>query len=129
MLIRGKFYENKQWVEKVVEYPDVIYDRFRLRGVGRYNLVYQELDGIPFTNEFYGNSISKLEVYDKLKGSGKVDELIIPYQKVERVKDIFNYIDKYGKVILKPEVGSFAKGVHFISKEEDGSYFMVIGEK
>src|SRR5699024_6514050 len=116
MLIKGSFYENNQWIEKIVEYPDVIYDRFRLRGVNQFNDIYEELEGIPFTNEFYGNSISKLEVYDKLKETGKLDDVLIPYKKVEKVRDIFDYIEEYGAVIVKPKVGSFARGVHYISK-------------
>lgn len=129
MLIKGRFYENNEWVEKIVDYPDVIYDRLRLRGIKKFNLVYQELEGIPFTNEFYGNSISKLEVYDKLNETGKFEDILIPYQEVKRTRDIFRYIDKYGKIILKPEVGSFARGVHFISKEDDNSYFVALGDK
>ncbi|MBP1971729.1 glutathione synthase/RimK-type ligase-like ATP-grasp enzyme [Virgibacillus natechei] len=128
MLIRGYFYENKQWVPKVVEYPDVIYDRLRLRGIKGYTKVYEELQDIPFTNEFYGNSISKLEVYDKLQATKELDDTIIPYQKVHRVRDIFHYIEHYGEVILKPDVGSFAKGVHFISKSTIDDYFVAEGE-
>ncbi|OAK67987.1 YheC/YheD family protein [Lederbergia galactosidilytica] len=129
MRIRGYFYENKQWVAKVVDYPDVIYDRLRLRGMKGYKTIYEELEGIPFTNEFIGNSISKLEVYDKLSSTGLLDDVIIPYQKVDRVKDIFHYIQRYGKVILKPEVGSFANGVHYIEKRNALDYFVAIGEK
>lgn len=130
MLIRGYFYENKEWVPKVVEYPHVIYDRLRLRGYKRYKIVYDEFEDIPFTNEFFGNSISKLEVYDKLKSTGQLDDAIIPYQKVNRVKDIFYFIYKYNIVILKPEVGSFARGVHYIEKLNNGIDYLVIkGER
>lgn len=129
MLIKGDFYENGQWISKIIEYPDVIYDRLRLKGVKGYNGVYEELDGIPFTNEFYGNSISKLEVYDKLKSTGKLDDVIIPYKKVEKVKDIFHFIDRYNEIILKPEVGSFARGVHYISRTENNKFYVVMREK
>src|SRR5699024_1072932 len=94
MLIRGYFYENNEWVAKIVDYPDAIYDRLRLRGIKGYNVIYEELEGIPFTNEFCGNSISKLEVYDKLQATGKLDDVLIPYQKVDRVRDIFRSIQE-----------------------------------
>ncbi|WHY82231.1 YheC/YheD family protein [Siminovitchia fortis] len=129
MLIKGQFYENGKWVSKIVEYPNVIYDRFRLKGVKGFNSVYEELEGIPFTNEFYGNSISKLEVYDKLKSTDELNDIIIPYKKVEKIRDILQYIDEYGAVILKPEVGSFAKGVHYISKQQNNKYFVVEKDK
>src|SRR5699024_779723 len=114
--------------DKIVEYPNVIYDRFRLRGVKQYNNVYEELEGIPFTNEFYGNSISKLEVYDKLKATGELNDVLIPYKRVDKIKDIFDFIDKYGAVIIKPEVGSFARGLHYISKIDKNKYFLSIRE-
>lgn len=128
-LIRGYFYENKEWVPRVVNYPSVIYDRLRLGGITGYNKVYEELEGIPFTNEFFGNSISKLEVYDKLESTGMLNKAIIPYRRVGRVKDVLHYIQRYEKVILKPEIGSFAKGVHFISKIKSDEYFVAKGEK
>src|SRR5690625_3294488 len=129
MLIKGKFFEKGKWEEKIIEYPDVIYDRFRLRGINQFNNVYEDLEGIPFTNEFYGNSISKLEVYDKLKSTGKLNDVIIPYKKVEKVRDIFDYIDEFAAVIVKPEVGSFARGVHYISKTNDNHFFVAEREK
>src|SRR5699024_8927641 len=75
------------------------------------------------------NSISKLEVYDKLKSSGELDDLIIPYKKVEKMRDIFLYIEEYGAVILKPEVGSFAKGGHYIYKKDNKNYFVAEKDK
>src|SRR5690625_691636 len=129
MLIKAQFFENGAWVSKIMEYPDVIYDRLRLRGVKGYNDIYEELDGIPFTNEFYGNSISKLEVYDQLKSTGELDDILIPYKKVDRVRDIFQYMETYGAIIVKPEVGSFARGVHYIKKQENNTYFVAESEK
>ncbi|MFS0750585.1 YheC/YheD family protein [Oceanobacillus sp. 1P07AA] len=129
MLIRGHFYKNKKWMPKLVNYPDAVYDRLRLKGRKGYNIVYEELEGIPFTNEFFGNSISKLEVYNKLASTKSINEVIIPYQKITKVRDINRFIEKYGKIIVKPEVGSFAKGVHFIEKVDFDKYFLVDGEK
>lgn len=129
MLIKGRFFEQGKWIEKIVEYPDVIYDRFRLRGFKRYNTIYDELEGIPFTNEFHGNSISKLDVYDKLKATGQLEDVLIPYKKVEKVRDIFQYIEEYEAVIAKPEIGSFGIGVHYISKIDRNTYFVAEREK
>lgn len=128
-LIRGHFYIDHKWVPKIVKYPDVIYDRLRLRGVKGFDFIYQEFEGIPITNEFYGNSINKLEVYDRLKNTGVFDDIIIPYKKIERLKDIKNFIDNYNKIIIKPEVGSFANGVHLIEKLNTDKYKMALKEK
>lgn len=128
MLIQGYFYENNEWVPKIVRYPDAIYDRLRLKGIKGYQTVYEELAGIPFTNEFHGNSISKLEVYDALQESGELQDIIIPYQKASRVKDILLKLDHYEKIILKPSVGSFARGVHYMEKRSHDHYFIAEGK-
>src|SRR5699024_918869 len=91
MIIKGSFYENGEWTDTIVEYQNVIYDRFHVRGVKQYNNVYEELEGIPFTNKFYGNSINKLEVYDKLKATGELNDVLIPYKRVDKIKDIFDF--------------------------------------
>src|SRR5699024_5182485 len=129
MLIKGSFFENGEWVEKITEYPHVIYDRLRLRGIKRFNDVYEELEGIPFTNEFYGNSISKLEVYDKLKATNKINDVLIPYKKVDNVRDILQFIELHHAIIIKPEIGSFGVGVHYITKLDNNNYFVVEREK
>ncbi|SEO59360.1 YheC/D like ATP-grasp [Amphibacillus marinus] len=128
MLIRGHFYKNNEWKSEIVEYPDVIYDRLRLRGVSKYQKIYEELEGIPITNKFYGNSISKLDVYEKLSKVNEIDHYIIPYRKIERIKDVYHFIDKYGSIIIKPEVGSFAKGVHYVEMINHDDYLVVEGE-
>jgi len=125
MLIKGQFFEDGTWVEKIVEYPEVIYDRLRLRRVKGFHHIYEELNGIPFTNEFDGISISKLEVYDQLKATGQLNDVIIPYQAVSKTYDIFQYIRKYHSIIIKPSVSSFAKGVHHIEKLSDDNYLVV----
>ncbi|GAA4072371.1 YheC/YheD family protein [Amphibacillus indicireducens] len=127
MLIRGYFYEDNEWVAKIVEYPDVIYDRLRARGINQYNMIYEEFEDIYITNEFRGNSISKLEVYDKLATVDELQPYLIPYRKVVRVKDISHFIDQYTSIIVKPEVGSYAKGVHFVEKKGFDQYFVVEG--
>lgn len=128
MQIRGHFYQDNEWVAKIVEYPDVVYDRLRLRGVKKYNVIYEEFEEIPVTNEFFGNSINKLEVYNKLNDAGVINQHIIPYQQVQKTRDVFHYLNKYGAVILKPEVGSFARGVHLIEKQTTDQYLLVEGE-
>ena len=125
MVIRGHFYINKEWVPMIVSYPNVIYDRLRLRGMKKYQHIYDELDYIPFTNELDGGSISKLEMYELLDSVSELKEYMIPYQKIDRVKDIVNFLDTYDKVILKPVKGSFAVGVHYIEKLDNLEYKVI----
>ncbi|GEN47168.1 YheC/YheD family protein [Alkalibacillus haloalkaliphilus] len=127
MKIRGYFYQNHEWVPKIVEYPDVIYDRLRGRGISNFKHVYDEFEGIPFTNELKGLSHDKVEVYDQITSAGLFNEHIIPYKKIERVKDIEHFMQDFNRVILKPTGGSFAIGVHYIEKKKNLDYIVIQG--
>ncbi len=124
-LILGRFYCNGKCVSKETAYPDVIYDRLRLRGHETAAEIYNTFEGIPFTNERYGNSISKLEVYDKLRNIGDFNPHIIPYGRVDSLETITKYLDEYKMIILKPEIGSFGKQVFFVTELDDGDFFVV----
>src|SRR5690625_2143990 len=51
-LIRGLFYENDEWVQKVAEFPSVIIDRLKMRTSKEQFMIYEELEDIPFTNQW-----------------------------------------------------------------------------
>ncbi|MFD1360926.1 YheC/YheD family protein [Lentibacillus salinarum] len=128
VLIRGHVYKNAEWVPKVVEYPDVIYDQLRMRGTKRYHSVYEELEDIPFTNELAPNSISRLSVFNHLAADRDLQNLIVPYKKIERPKDVFHFINQYGDVVLKPDRGASASKAHIISKLAIDNYLVTVGE-
>lgn len=117
-LIKGYRLENEEWIVNRFEYPDVVYDRMRLRGIKGHTRVYQALKSVPFTNSLFGNSINKLELYDQLSPIEEIQENIIPYEKVTTHEGINKFIEKHQSIILKPQVGSFAKGVLFVSAQK-----------
>lgn len=123
-LIAGLFYQNNEWIPQLVRYPDVIYDRLRLRGFDVAARVYDEFAGTPFTNERPGNSMSKLEAYDKLLATGQFDHVIIPYERATSLDVIIDYLERYKMIILKPEIGSFGKQVFFITETDDNQFFI-----
>src|SRR5699024_5126846 len=82
MLIRGYFYENDKWVPKIVEYPDVIFDRFKLRGDKNTQWIYDELEDIPFTNTWPARLHKRSDIYEKLQETGTWDTLLPSFQKV-----------------------------------------------
>ena len=125
MLIRGHFYINYEWKPMIVEYPDVIYDRLRLKGIKEYDDLYQEFQGIPFTNEFDGGSANKLEVYNLLKTSSDLEPHIIPFERVDKANQVIRQLNEYKKVIVKPTRGSFAMGVHYIEKLNNFDYLVI----
>lgn len=121
MLIRGYFYENDEWVPKVVEYPDVIFDRLKLRGDEKAQWIYEELEEIPFTNSWKGKQHSRSKIYEKLRNINELKDIFAPYQKVTKTRDIFRFIEKYDKVLLKSEIESNL-GTQYIEKLSNGKY-------
>ncbi|PAV30751.1 hypothetical protein CIL05_03240 [Virgibacillus profundi] len=127
MLIKGHFYENDEWVTKVVEYPDVIFDRLKLRGDKDAEWIYEELGEIPFTNEWPGRQYKRSEIYEKLQVSKEMNDILAPYQKVTKTRDIFRFIEKYDKVVIKPEIGNDF-GNQYIERLVDGKYAFANGK-
>src|SRR5699024_6658489 len=51
-LIRGSFYEDGEWRQQITAYPNVIIDRLKWRGHADAQFIYDELNDVPFTNEY-----------------------------------------------------------------------------
>lgn len=128
-LIKGFFYENKTWTPKVTEYPDIIIDRIKMRGNKDAQMMYDELEDIPFTNEWPVHIKKRSEIYDHLRSNMEIANALCDYQKVKRPRHVFQFIEKYGKVILKPENTSFGNVIYSIEQLNNGNYFVVNGTR
>ncbi len=121
--ITGMFREAGAWVEKTVGLPDVLVDE--------YLTLLRELNtGIPEV-QFLASEIplmryglpDKLKMYDKLMNAGKYSDVVPDYGIVDGPKIVFDFIDKYGDIVLKPVGGRQGKGIAFVSPR--GSYYHV----
>src|SRR5699024_4608569 len=124
MLIKGYFYENEEWIPKIVEYPDVIYDLLRLRGSTKAQMIYEELENIPFTNTWPSHIRKRSELYDTLQSSGKLKDSLLPYQTVTRTREIARFIEKHGKVLLKLDKTSYSGSGYYIEQLANGEYLV-----
>lgn len=124
MLIRGYFYENGEWIPKIVAYPDVIFDRFKHRGDPNAKWIYEELEEIPFTNEWPAQQHKRSEIYESLLSAGYMQETLAPFQTVTRTSDFSRFLEEYEKVLLKLENGSLIKGMRSIEKRANGKYLV-----
>ena len=129
MLIRGYFYENEEWVPKVAEYPDVIFDRLRLRGDEDTQWIYDELEDIPFTNEWANRLHNRSEIYQRLQDATDCNSLLADYQNVTKTRDIFRYLETYKKVVLKPQVENNVVKTLFMELLPSGKYSVTQGMK
>lgn len=121
--IRAKIWHRGDWRIKSVPYPDVVYDRLRLKNMHQsVQPVYDALEGVPFMNERDGLPIDKLTLYNKMICEEHLHKHVIPFRKLESYTTVLQWISRWGAVILKPSVGRFGAGVLFIEQKELNTY-------
>ncbi|PIC95359.1 alpha-L-glutamate ligase [Sporosarcina sp. P26b] len=117
-VISGYVYEEGEWIQKELLFPDVIFNSYGMK-TDEDNAVYNKLsEMVPFTSQPVGN---KMSVYKRISQMSGFEEYLIPSIRVDQPKDVLEALTKYKKVIIKPVSGSQGKGIWFI--EQDGEQF------
>ncbi|MFF2177736.1 YheC/YheD family protein [Lysinibacillus sp. NPDC058147] len=112
--IRGKVYEKGDWHEKMMPFPDVIYNAGSPEKLSVSKDIIEKLKKeIPFTTHSIGN---KWNVMKRLKEAKEFDKYLIPSEVVENVDLLHKFMTYYKKVVFKPIDGRKGKGIYFISK-------------
>ncbi|MFJ7933869.1 YheC/YheD family protein [Sporosarcina sp. NPDC096371] len=115
--IRGQVYENGQWIERLMPFPDVIYNAGSPEKLAKSKEIIQKLKKeIPFTTHSIGN---KWNVTERLKEAKEFANYLIPTDIVKDTEHFFKFIAAFEKVVFKPSDGRKGKGIFFISKKED----------
>lgn len=112
-LITGWVYENGEWIEKEMPFPDVIYNASGPKTEKQQNVYRILKQTIPFTSHSVG---TKMRVYEKVKKGKDFAEFLIPYKKIETFTTIIEFIDIYRKVVIKPSSGNKGRNVFFLEK-------------
>ncbi|WP_186670332.1 YheC/YheD family protein [Sporosarcina sp. BP05] len=116
--IRGQVYENGQWIERVMSFPDVIYNAGSPEKLAKSKEIIQKLKNeIPFTTHSIGN---KWNVNERLKEAKEFSNYLIPTEIVKDTEHFFKFIAAFEKVVFKPIDGRKGKGIFFISKNVTG---------
>ncbi|WP_206922596.1 YheC/YheD family endospore coat-associated protein [Alicyclobacillus suci] len=112
--VQGLVYENGRYRARTMPFPDVVYnDRTPQDGVGA-KLVEAMLETVPVTSHSVGN---KLTVYRRIL-SGKVfADYLIPSRRVVDGRDVIDYADQHGKIVVKPVSGRQGKGIFYIRRQ------------
>lgn len=114
--IHGYVYENGNWVQKEMAFPDVIYNPSSLKTLTE-KKVYRELKKIlPFTSHPIGN---KLKVYRNIKELPEFTNYLIPTVEINEPQTVFNALNIYKKIVIKPLSGHNGKNVVLIERNED----------
>ncbi|WP_082337363.1 YheC/YheD family protein [Lysinibacillus sp. FJAT-14745] len=113
-LIRGKVYENGEWHEKMMPFPDVIYNAGSPEKLSVSKEIIEKLkEEIPFTTHSIGN---KWNVMKRLKEAKEFEKYLIPTEVVQDVEVFHKFISYHKKIVFKPIDGRKGKGIYFISR-------------
>ncbi|WP_084375174.1 YheC/YheD family protein [Neobacillus soli] len=119
--IRGQVYENGKWVERIMPFPDVIYNTGSPEKLAKSMAIIQKLkEKIPFTTHSIGN---KWNINERLKEAKEFSNYLIPTEIVKDTEHFFKFVTAFEKVVFKPIDGRKGKGIFFISKS--GNDFIV----
>ncbi|MFJ7919095.1 YheC/YheD family protein [Lysinibacillus fusiformis] len=112
--IRAKVYENGQWQEKTMPFPDVIYNAGSPEKLSVSKEIIDRLkEEIPFTTYSIGN---KWNVMKRLKEAKEFEQYLIPSEIVKDADVFHKFINYYKRVVFKPIDGRKGKGIYFITK-------------
>lgn len=114
--IRGQVYENGNWVEKVMPFPDVIYNAGSPEKLAKSKTVLAKLKSeIPFTTHSIGN---KWSVANRLKEGKEFANYLIPSEIVKDVDQLLKFMTAFQRIVFKPVDGRKGKGIYFIEKKD-----------
>ncbi|WP_298141945.1 YheC/YheD family protein [uncultured Acinetobacter sp.] len=122
--ILGKTIEHGKIIEKTFSFPDVIQNRLAVKAEDKE--VYLKLaEIIPFTSNRIG---TKKQVEAKLSTIAELQEFLIEVQECNVEIDILNSIEKYNKIILKPNSSNQGKGIYTVEKTADQYHVKFLDE-
>jgi hypothetical protein len=113
--IRAQILENGEWIEKIVPFPDVIYNSSSPMTEKAYEIYDKLEETIPFTSHSIGD---KLTVYKSIKKNKEFSHYLLPTQEIKHPKTVFEGLKYYQKIVLKPISGSQGTGLLFIEEKQ-----------
>lgn len=114
--ILGWVLEKGEWQEKVMPFPDVIYNAGSPT-TDHAEYIHDYLyERIPFTSHSIGD---KFSVYERIKKANEFSPYLIPSEIVTSPEHVFTVLDTYTKVIIKPISGHKGIGVTFIERKKE----------
>ncbi|WP_243456112.1 YheC/YheD family protein [Lysinibacillus fusiformis] len=120
--IRAKVYEDGQWQEKTMPFPDVIYNAGSPEKLSVSKEIIDRLkEEIPFTTHSIGN---KWNVMKRLQEAKEFEQYLIPSEIVKDADLFHKFVNYYKRVVFKPIDGRKGKGIYFIMKA-GAKYFEV----
>jgi hypothetical protein len=114
--ILGWVYENGQWLEKRKPFPNVIYNASPPMTDKQEQTMDRLSDLIPFTSHSIGN---KMNIYRKIKAAQLFSPYLIPSAAIMTGEEVFQFLDRYQRVVMKPVNGHKGEEVMFVQKQPE----------
>lgn len=122
--IDGWIYQEGSWLQKQLNFPDVIINISSPKTSFQKAIYKQLKKTVPFTSHPIGN---KMKVYKKIMEKGTFASYLIPTFPLSKKKHVFNLFDYSEKIVIKPYKGNHGKKILFVEKLGDEK-FKVINE-
>lgn len=118
--IRGFIYDDRsqRWLRVASKLPDVVYNRVPRRSLEQRPDVQQALArlkraGVPVFNPGF---LDKWTTYRILSQDEVTRRHLPSYQRIETVDDVYDALEKWNAVFLKPINGSLGHGIIFVQR-------------
>lgn len=114
--ILGWVYENGQWLEKMMTFPDVIYNASPAMTDKQRKIMNKLSENIPFTSHPIGN---KMSVHQKIQLAQTFAPYLIPSMEISTVQDVFDFLDHHREIVIKPLNGHKGEDILFVQKQAE----------
>lgn len=114
---------KKVWTQGLQGFPDVIYNRVPTRSKEKKDFVRKTIDrfmmeyDIPIFNPFF---LDKIEIHEILAQDREVQEFVPEAIIKPTYQQLIHFINKKGKVYLKPAQSSVGRGILVLEKNSSG---------
>lgn len=122
--IRGISIKNNNWQPGVFPWPDIIYNRIRMRKIEKLPKTKRLLKQINLDKRihfFNSRFLNKREVYEALKTHPDTDTIIPDTRSFSR-SNLYSMLKIHNEVFMKPNHGSIGKGIYKIKMLAPGRY-------
>jgi len=110
--VRGYHYDDG-WKKKTFPFPDIVLNSSRLRTTKQIEVRRRLKNYVLFSESKIGSKKAVDSILKKSYYKKNLPETI----KVRSRYELYNFIDKYKRVVLKPSVGARGESIYFIVKE------------
>lgn len=122
--IKGWIYKNGQWTQVDKKFPDVVINCSSPKTKAQSNIRKKLKEKTIFTSYPVGH---KMKVYKKLLRDGRFAPYLIPSALVSKTADVFSFLEKNQKAVMKPIKGNHGRNVLIIDQKDN--IHLIDGEK